>query len=265
MAWVNGVQVRDWSEAMYPHQHVAFDDASRLWEKLTNDGRAVTILSTSSDGLLIPRHPRYGGTQCGSVQRGSRAVGAPCVSRSGAGTAHVGVGPCRHHYGRGARWGEPPLRFDNGHRTRHVTGFYERALWSWVMAHAYAQARDTTPWQALLDEVRDLAGQVAWLNDRLMAAEKLGGADALRPDGEGWVWVVMRDQRGDRLAKTAKMAIDAGVAQYLISQVQLQGELMFKAATLAAAELALPEADQLRLVSTLARKLTELESANVEP
>lgn len=132
------------------------------------------------------------------------------------------------------------------------------------MAHAYAQARDTTPWQALLDEVRDLAGQVAWLNDRLMAAEKRGGEDALRPGGEGFDWLVMRDQRGDRLAKTAKMAIDAGVAQYLISQVQLQGELMFKAASMAAAELDLPEGDQLRLVTTLARKLTELESANVE-
>lgn len=129
------------------------------------------------------------------------------------------------------------------------------------MAHAYAQARETTPWQALLDEVKDLAGQVAWLNDRLIEQEKLGGPDALRPGGPGWDWVQMRDARGDRLARCSKMAIDAGVATYMLTQVRAQGELMFRAASLAAAELELPQADQLKLVTTLARKLTELESA----
>jgi hypothetical protein len=131
------------------------------------------------------------------------------------------------------------------------------------MGHAYAQARETTPWEALLDEVKDLAGQVAWLNERLLEAEKVGAADALRPGGAGWDWVQMRDARGDRLARVSKMAIDAGVAQFMLTRVRAQGELMFRAASLAAAELELPEVDQLKLVTALARNMTalELESA----
>jgi hypothetical protein len=164
------------------------------------------------------------------------------------------------HYGRGESWSTPLVRSGNAARRVEQPRVFERALWSWVMGHAYAQARDTTPWDALLDEVKDLAGQVAWLNDRLMEEEKLGGANALRPGGAGWDWVQMRDARGDRLARVSKMAIDAGVATFMVHQVRAQGELMFRAASLAAADLGLPEADQLRLVTALARKLTELEA-----
>lgn len=264
MAWVNGIRVDSWAEHMADHQHRAFDDAQQLWEFLGHgEGRTRSILSCSPDGLLVPIHPRHGGARCDAVQQYSRlgGVGSRCMSASGAGLAHVGIGPCRRHYGRGANWDQPPLRMANGSKPAKLGVPYERALWSWVMAHAYAQARETTPWQALLDEVKALAGQRAWLDERLLEEEKRGGADALRPGGTGWDWVQMRDARGDRLAKVSKMAIDAGVAQFMLEQVRAQGELLFRACTLAAKELELPEADQLKLVTALARKLTELESA----
>lgn len=260
MAWVNGVELVDPMSGLSETQCAAFEAAQRVWGLFERewDGRCHVVLGRDQSGLLIP--PRKVGLLCGERASGS-LVGAQCRHVAGYQSAHVGVGPCVTHYGRGESWSTPPVRAGNGRPRAREPKSYERALWSWVMAHAYAQARETTPWQALLDEVKDLAGQVAWLNDRLLEEEKLGGADALRPGGSGWDWVQMRDARGDRLAKASKMAIDAGVATYMLTQVRAQGELMFRAASLAAAKLGLPESDQLKLVTELARSMTELEAA----
>lgn len=262
MAWVNGVELIDPVSGLTDVQCAAYEAAQRVWKLFLreSDGRSYVVLARDGSGLLQP--PKQVGVRllCGEAVTSSH-VGGRCGRVAGFRTAHIGVGPCVNHYGRGESWSTPLVRAGNAARPVEQPRVFERALWSWVMAHAYAQARDTTPWQALLDEVKDLAGQVAWLNDRLLDAEKVGGDDALRPGGDGWDWVQMRDARGDRLARVSKMAIDAGVATYLVHQVRAQGELMFRAASLAAAELELPEADQLRLVTALARKLTELEAA----
>lgn len=127
------------------------------------------------------------------------------------------------------------------------------------MAHAYAVARGTTPWQALLDELNDLAGQVAWLNQKIGAVGMVFGDDAIKPGGEAWPWVEMRDARGDRIAKVAKMCIDAGVAERMVQQVELQGALMMEAAKRAAATLGLDEAQEFALIAGMARTVVEIE------
>jgi hypothetical protein len=127
------------------------------------------------------------------------------------------------------------------------------------MAHAYAVARQTTPWQALLDELNDLAGQVAWLNQKIGVVGMVEGDEALRPGGEAFDWVEMRDARGDRMAKVAKMCIDAGVAERMVQQVELQGALMMEAAKRAAGKLGLSEEQEFALVAGMARVVVELE------
>lgn len=127
------------------------------------------------------------------------------------------------------------------------------------MAHAYAVARATTPWQALLDELNDLAGQVAWLNQKIGVVGMVEGDDSIKPGGAAWDWVEMRDQRGDRMAKVAKMCIDAGVAERMVQQVELQGALMMEAAKRSAKVLGLSEADEFALVAGMARVVVELE------
>lgn len=132
------------------------------------------------------------------------------------------------------------------------------------MAHAYAVARNTTPWQALLDELNDLAGQVAWLNQKIGVVGMVEGDDSIKPGGEAWPWVEMRDARGDRMAKVAKMCIDAGVAERMVQQVELQGALMMEAAKRSAKVLGLSEADEFALVAGMARVVVELEQEQAQ-
>lgn len=133
-----------------------------------------------------------------------------------------------------------------------------------MMAHAYAQARQVSPWDALLEEVQDLAGQVRWLNAKLASASS---DDEIKPGGDLHCWVEMRDARGDRLAKVSKMAIDAGVAERLLQRVELQGRLMYEAATAGITQavdelsLSLTADQQLALVSSIARQVVSLERA----
>lgn len=142
---------------------------------------------------------------------------------------------------------------------------------------AYTQGRRVTPWDALLEEVHSLAGQVAWLEDQIarssreaVQAAALEGVsvdpgEALRPGGLAFDWVVMRDARGDRLAKVAKMAIDAGVAERMIQQVELSGRLLFDSARLGleqaneALSLSLTPEQCLAVVTAIARQAVLLE------
>lgn len=132
------------------------------------------------------------------------------------------------------------------------------------MAHAYAVARQTTPWQALLDELNDLAGQVSWLNQKIGMVGMVHGDDAIKPGGEAFDWVEMRDARGDRMAKVAKMCIDAGVAERMVQQVELQGALMMEAAKRSAKVLGLSDEQEFALVAGMARVVVELEQEQAQ-
>jgi hypothetical protein len=164
-------------------------------------------------------------------------LGKYCPRPAGQGTSHVGAGWCVAH-GGAKKLG--------------------RAHGSWLMAHAYAQARQISPWDALLEEVQDLAGQVRWLNAKLASAQD---DDEIKPGGDLHCWVEMRDARGDRLAKVSKMCIDAGVAERLLHRVELHGRLLYEAAMRSAKELDIPEVEQLALVQSIARNVIALERA----
>ena len=133
---------------------------------------------------------------------------------------------------------------------------------------SYSSPRNITPWDALLEEVRALAGQVAFLDWKIGSITRVGGDEALLQGEEhagAARWVEMRVDRGDRLARVSKMAIDAGVAQMLLQRVELQGELLYRAASegiaAAVARLNLPldEEAQLDLVASIARQVVRLE------
>jgi len=135
------------------------------------------------------------------------------------------------------------------------------------MAHAYAVKKNVTPWEALLDEVRSLAGQVAFLDQKIGDVARVGGDDSLLDfsDGGAARWVELRALRGNELARVSKMAIDAGVAQMLVTRVELAGELLYRAAAEGIAQaveqlrLPLDEEAQLDLVASIARSYVRLE------
>ena len=141
------------------------------------------------------------------------------------------------------------------------------------MAHAYATLRKgLTPWDALLETVQSLGGQVAFLRQKVGEVARVGGDDSLldevmqdgRPRGAAR-WVEMLNEREKQLAAVSKMAIDAGVAAVLVQRVQIQGELLFEAAQEGVAEavrnlsLPLDEEAQLEVVAAIARQVVRLE------
>lgn len=195
---------------------------------------------------------RVGGT-CGAPKRRHNTPGAEhgvvewCRLPAGQGTAHLGVGRCAQHGGNSKR---------------------ENAMGAWAMAHELARALNVTPWEALLGEVRRTAGAVAFL-DRKVAEAPSDDALLQTTDPEtgrpGYArWVKLRMEERQHLARVAKMAVDAGVAQELVARFELQGEHFARALTAVLGGLGLSD-EQEELATRLMRaQLLQLEAGATE-
>lgn len=164
-----------------------------------------------------------GGPVAGYVTRRFKLRPATlCTSAPGANTDHEGFGPCRRH----------------GGNRRAVRG-------AWRMARSIADELNVSPWDALLAEVRRSAGRCAWLDRRVAEAAEADDArrqrltleravdDGSVPDEDDaglppGLRTLLRESRNERrhLAVVAKAAIDAGVAERLVRQVELEGQLV---------------------------------------
>lgn len=126
-----------------------------------------------------------------------------------------------------------------------------------MVAMAFAGELDCSPWEALLKAVRIAAKRVAYtdwvlstathdleLEGRLIRGEDgvLQHPDTQEPLGVGafrdlsW-WVAQNTLWVDRLARYGKMAIDAGVAERLVQQVELEGQALGRVLTAALSEI----------------------------
>lgn len=122
-----------------------------------------------------------------------------------------------------------------------------------------AREENVSPWDALLRATRLAANRVAWVDGQLAAV-------VARHDGDPFsleVRQALKESRNERnlLARTAKAAVDAGVAERLVRQVELEGRLVAEVLgrTLDALELS---ADQRQVAFSVAhRELLELEAA----
>lgn len=129
-----------------------------------------------------------------------------CPMLAGEGTAHAGYGPCKTHATRDVHEG-------------------------WVAALEVARELNINPWEALLKNVRLAAGRVAWVDEQLSEAVRRNDGDMQKPEIARW----LKESRLERtlMAKMAKAAIDGGVAERMVRQVELEGQLV-AAAVLAA-------------------------------
>lgn len=117
------------------------------------------------------------------------------------------------------------------------------------MAHAFGRQLDVSPWEGLLMAVRIAAGKVAYieyvlgtaksdleLEGRVLRTESSEGGPSLlihpdtgEPLGVGeyrdlsW-WVAKGELWHDKLAKCAKMAVDAGVAAWQVQQTEQEAQ-----------------------------------------
>ncbi len=160
-----------------------------------------------------------------------------CKMPAGYGTPHLGVGRCHAHAGNSTR---------------------ELARGAWLMGHALARELNVTPWEALLTEVRRSAGEVAWLDAKVGSATS--DAD-LEPNGPLYFWAQRWKEQRQHLARVSKMALDAGVAERMVAQMQLEGDGIARAVIETLTELGIADDDLvLRARGIISRKLLALET-----
>lgn len=94
---------------------------------------------------------------------------------------------------------------------------------------------DVTPWEALLKSVRLAAGRAAWVDEQLRLAVKeatTGANDGADPDDEPEhdrrirAWLAESRKERTLLARFAKAAIDAGVAERQVRNAELEGQII---------------------------------------
>lgn len=84
-----------------------------------------------------------------------------------------------------------------------------------------------SPWDALLLATRLAAGRVAWVDQQLTEATRAADGAADGPAVRRWLDESRRER--NLLARTAKAAVDAGVAERLVRQVELEGRIVAEA------------------------------------
>jgi hypothetical protein len=155
------------------------------------------------------------------------------------------------------------------------------------MAHAFAAQLNVSPWDALLLTVRIAAGKVAYCEKVLSEAaddRELDGRWARDENGilvdptsgeplgvgafqdRSW-WVAKSEYWTRELAKTAKMAIDAGVAERLVEAQVLQVQLMARPIEAALAVLGLTQEQETLARSVMRQELVKIETeqAHAQP
>ena len=182
-------------------------------------------------------------------------MGELCDRYAGTNTEHPGVGRCRLHGGN-----TPQGRREG----------------AWAMAHAFARALDVTPWEGLLSAVRIAAGRVAFCEHKIGTAtedrqleppDNKGVSEAGRTqDFQGtnlYFWVKQAELWHDKLAKVSRLAIDAGVAERLVRQLELEAQLMLRATHRTLDELGFSDAEKSRAVAIMSRNLIAIEAEEV--
>ena len=162
-----------------------------------------------------------------------------CGRYAGAGTGHKGVGLCWQHGGN------------------DEDGIREAA---WIVGHAFARALEVTPWEGLLQAVKIAAGRSAYCESKLATATD---DEELVPGGRLWEWVKLASEWHEKMAKVSKLAIDAGVAERLVRQLELEATLMLRATRLTLAELGLSDEQTEHALGIMSRNLLALEAEEV--
>ncbi len=197
--------------------------------------------------------------------------GGLCYRGAGKSTDHEGVGRCSAHGGNSP----------NGIKAAGVT--IARALGSRVILTdqpVYGMPERMAPPDALLWCVAIAAGEVRYLSKKvaeLTEDEVLGRpATITHVSGEGkkmrtvqrgpvepHIWVRERHRAVDRLARVAKMAMDAGVAERLVALAEFQATALAELFGAVFKDIGLTAAQMKRAEPVLERRLLAMESGKL--
>lgn len=181
------------------------------------------------------------GDNCGGH---SSRTKKPCRNPAGFGTDHLGIGNCKHHGGN-----TPSGR-------KHAAKLAVRKRVAFL--GDLEQFADLEPSEALLGVVRQTAALVYWLQERLQAWD-----DGTAQLHEGTTEGVFVDEYGMRradvtyayseermnLARTAKLAIDAGVEERRVAIAEQVGTTLVQVIRAVLSQVGVdPDSEQTRTI-----------------
>lgn len=223
------------------------------WERMRyGEGLVLNVDEEDKRWGQVHRHDQ---TPCGVMITSGPRRGELCDRYAGTNTEHPGVGRCRQHGGN------------------TPNGLREGA---WAMAHAFARALDCTPWEGLLQAVRIAAGRVAFCEMKLSQVtedrqleppDNKGVSEAARThDYQGtnvYYWVKQAELWHDKLAKVSALAIQQGVAERFVRQLETEARIMLQATHRTLDELGFSDEEKQRAVVIMSRNLLALEAEEV--
>jgi hypothetical protein len=126
-----------------------------------------------------------------------------------------------------------------------------------------ARELNVTPWEALLKSVRVAAGRAAWVDAQLQEAVRANDGDDNAPAVLRW----LKESRLERtlLARMAKAAVDAGVAERLVRQTELEGEIVAEVIGRVLDKLGLPPEQRVLAFDEAHRQLLALDAPSGAP
>lgn len=207
-------------------------NARELAEKRL-DGALGGAVATTWDAELGLPLPLGSGPDVPTCPRGPDM--RPCRNRAGQGTIHPGVGACLVHDSQ-----------------------KEKAAGAWMMANVIARALDISPWEALLLAVKRAAAWAAYYEARLAEVAE-GDHDAFRPGGSAHEWVLAAERVNDKMARYAKMAVDAGVAAMMVQRAKTEGAQIARVLNAALGAADLTSEQEIKIRQALRRALLELD------
>lgn len=126
-----------------------------------------------------------------------------------------------------------------------------------------ARELNISPWDALLKSVRVAAGRAAWVDVQLKEAVQRSDGDSSSPEVKGW----LKESRDERMmmARVAKAALDAGVAERVVRQTELEGEIVAEVLGRVLDKLGLPAEQRVLAFDEAHRQLLALEAPSGTP
>lgn len=197
------------------------------------------------------RKPFDAARMCGVRRRsddlkGPGRKGEPCRHTKGWGTAHRGNGPCRLHLGTTA----------TGEALAAKEGAAKALL-------SLGMPIEANPQQALLEQVWEAFGNVAFLRSRVKDLGLEPAVAGRSGDARPHIFVTMYNEERDRLAKMCQLAVGAGIAERAIAMAEQQAEAIVAVVTRVLDSLKLPEKQRLAAQQTAVAVLQEFAEFDV--
>ena len=121
-----------------------------------------------------------------------------------------------------------------------------------------ARELDVTPWEALIKSVKIAAARAAWVDQQLADSVRRNDGESSASEVKGW----LKESRMERtlLARMAKAAIDAGVAERIVRQTETEGEIVAEVIGRVLDKLGLPAEQRVMAFDEAHRQLLALEA-----